>query len=157
MYNLDSSDIKILEALQTDGRVPLTQLSDQLGIPHATIRDRIRKLENAGVIERYAAVINPAKVGFLVTCFVELTLDHQIETSRTLAALMNIEEVVTVHLLTGATDALVQIWAKDLEHLRQILYDKFANIPGMIRTSTSVVLDTRVKPIHYFETGANSA
>jgi DNA-binding Lrp family transcriptional regulator len=157
MYNLDSTDVKILQALQSDGRVPLTQLSDQLGIPHATLRDRIRKLENAGVIERYAAVINPAKVGFMVTCFVELTLDHQVETSRTLAALMNIEEVVTVHLLTGATDALVQIWAKDLEHLRQILYDKFANIPGMIRTSTSVVLDTRVKPIHYLETEADPA
>ncbi len=157
MYNLDSTDIKILQALQSDGRVPLTQLSDQLGIPHATLRDRIRKLENAGVIERYAAVINPAKVGFMVTCSVELTLDHQVETGRTLAALMNIEEVVTVHLLTGATDALVQIWAKDLEHLRQILYDKFGNIPGMIRTTTSVVLDTRVKPIHYLETETSSA
>ncbi len=146
MYRLDDMDVKILQALQADGRVPLTQLSAELGIPHGTVRDRIRKMENAGVIERYAAVVNPAKVGYLINCFVQLTLDHQVDVNKSIEALMNIEEVTEIHILAAEIDALVRIWARDVEHLRQILYDKFATIPGMTRTTTVVVLNSQVKP-----------
>ncbi len=147
MYRLDSTDIKILQALQTDGRVPLTQLSTQLGIPHGTARDRIRKMEKAGVIERYVAVVNPAKVGFLINCFVELTLDHQVDVSQPIEALLNIEEVTEIHILAAEIDVLVRIWARDVEHLRRILYEKFTTIPGMVRTTTVVVLNSQVKPV----------
>ena len=147
MYPLDEIDIKIIQALQADGRAPLTQLSEQLQSPHATIRDRIHKMEKAGVIEGYTAIINPAKIGYLINCYVELVLDHQVETEQAIQALMTIEEVTEIHILTGETDAFVRIWASDIEHLRQILYAKFANIPGMVRTNTVVVLGTRQKPV----------
>ena len=147
MYKPDNLDIKLLLALQADGRIPLTQLSAQLGVPHGTIRDRIRKLENAGVIERYTAVINPAKAGYLINCFIEMTLDHQVEVSQAIDALMKIEEVREIHLLTGEVDMFVEIWARDIEHLRSILYDKLTAVPGMVRTTTLVVLDKQVKPI----------
>ncbi len=147
MYKLDDTDVKILNVLQVDGRLPLTQLSEHLGIPHGTVRDRIRKMEEAGVIERYAAILNPVKIGFLLNCFVELTLDHQVETSRAIDALLKIEEVTEIHILTGDVDAFVRIWARDVEHLRHILYDKFTNIPGMLRTNTIMVLGTQAKPL----------
>ena len=147
MYKLDNLDVKLLVALQTDGRIPLTQLSAQLRVPHGTIRDRIRKLENAGVIERYTAVINPARAGYLINCFIEMTLDHQVEVSRAIDALMKIEEVREIHLLTGEVDVFVEIWARDIEHLRSILYDKLTAVPGMVRTTTLVVLNKQVKPI----------
>lgn len=146
MYKLDSTDIKILQALQADGRAPLTQLSEQLDIPHGTLRDRLRRMENAGVIEQYAAIIDPAKIGFLITCFVELVLNHQVETSQAIEALLAIEEVTEVYILTGETDALVRLCARDIEHLRQILYDKFVRIPGLVRTNTFVVLGKYIKP-----------
>jgi Lrp/AsnC family transcriptional regulator for asnA, asnC and gidA len=147
MYKVDNIDIKILRVLQTDFRLPLTQLSEQLGIPHGTVRDRIRKMEEAGVIERYATIINPAKLGFLLNCFVEVTLDQMIENNSAIEALLKIEEVAEIHTLTGNVDAFVRIWARDVEHLREILYDKFTNIPGMIRTNTIIVLDTQAKPL----------
>ncbi len=147
MYQLDSIDVKILRALQTDGRIPLTKLSKSLDIPHGTIRDRIRKMEHAGLIEGYSATINPVKMGFLISCFVEIVLDHQVEANRAIETLMNMEEVTEVYILTGETDALVRIWARDIEHLREILYDKFIAIPGLLRTNTLVVLNTRSKPI----------
>ena len=56
MYKLDDTDIRILRILQTDTKLPLTQLSEQLGIPHGTIRDRIRKMEDAGVIESLSLI-----------------------------------------------------------------------------------------------------
>lgn len=147
MYKVDNIDIKILRVLQTDFRLPLTQLSEQLGIPHGTVRDRIRKMEEAGVIERYATIINPAKLGFLLNCFVEVTLDQMIENNSAIEALLKIEEVAEIHTLTGNVDAFVRIWARDVEHLREILYDKFTNIPGMVRTNTIIVLDTQAKPL----------
>ena len=147
MYKLDDTDIKILHILQKDFRLPLTQLSEQLGIPHGTSRDRIRKMEEAGVIERYATILNPANLGFLLNCFVEVTLDQRVDNKRAIEALLEIEEVTEIHTLTGDVDAFVRIWARDVEHLRQILYDKFTNIPGMVRTNTIIVLDTRAKPL----------
>ena len=109
MYQLDSTDVKILQILQTDGKIPLTRLSEQLGVPHATLRDRIRKLENAGVIEGYETVVNPAQVGFHISCFVEIVLDHQVETSRSAEALMDVPEVTELkHPLQG-TETLVSI------------------------------------------------
>lgn len=147
MVNLDDTDIKILRILQTDVKLPLTQLSERLGIPHGTVRDRIRKMEEAGVIESYAAVINPAKMGFLMNCLVEVTLDQQVENSLSIEGLLKIEEVTEVQLLTGDVDVLVRIWARDVEHLRQILYEKFTRVPGMVRTSTIVVLNTYTKSL----------
>jgi len=147
MYKFDNTDIKILQILQTDVRLPLTQLSEQLGIPHGTVRDRIRKMEEAGVIECYTAILNPAKLGFLMNCLVQVTLDQQVENSLAVEALLKIKEVTEIQLLTGEVDAFVRIWAKDVEHLRQILYDKFTSIPGMVRTNTIIVLDTQSKPL----------
>jgi Lrp/AsnC family transcriptional regulator for asnA, asnC and gidA len=147
MYNLDDTDIKILQALQVDVRIPLTQVSKQLGVPHGTIRDRIRKMEDAGVIECYATILNPTKLGFVMNCLVQVTLNQEVENSLSIDALLKIEEVTEIQTLTGDVDAFVHIWARDVEHLRQILYDKFTKIPGMLRTNTIMVLDTYTKPL----------
>jgi len=114
---------------------------------YGTVRDRIRKMEDAGVIERYATILNPANLGFLLNCFVEVTLDQQVENNSAIEALLKIEEVTEIHTLTGNMDAFVRIWARDVEHLRRILYDKFTNIPGMVRTNTIIVLGTHAKPL----------
>lgn len=147
MYKLDDIDIKILRIIQTDVRLPLTQLSEQLGIPHGTIRDRIRKMEDAGVIECYATIINPVRLGFLMNCLVQVTVNQQVENKHIIEALLEIEEVTEIQLLTGEVDALVHIWARDVEHLRQILSNKLTNIPGILRTNTIMVLDTYKKPL----------
>jgi Lrp/AsnC family transcriptional regulator for asnA, asnC and gidA len=60
---------------------------------------------------------------------------------------MKIEEVREIHLLTGEVDVFVEIWARDIEHLRSILYDKLTAVPGMVRTTTLVVLNKQAKPI----------
>jgi DNA-binding Lrp family transcriptional regulator len=139
---LDATDVKILRTLQSEGRIPITQLSAQLGVPHATIRDRIRKLETEGVIEGYQAVINPAQVGLSITGFVQITLDHQLQTSlqQTIDTLMNIPEVSQFYVLTGETDIFVRIHATDMDHLREIIFEKLNRIPGFQRSNTGVVL-----------------
>lgn len=145
MGQLDSVDVMILEMLQSDGRVPLTKLSASLHLPHTTLRDRLRRLEESGVITHYSAVIEPAQVGLPVSAFVMVTLDQQLETSQAVDALMDIEEVTETYLLTGDVDVLVRISARDVEHLRHILYQKFVNVPGLLRTNTMIILDSCLK------------
>ncbi len=146
MPELDSTDIRILRMLQTEGRMPLTKLSEFLNIPHTTVRDRIRRMEEAGVIDRYETVINLAKVGFYVLAFVMVTLDQRVDIAKAVEALMDMDEVSETYLLTGDIDLLVRISAKDVAHLRHILYQKFNSIPGLIRTNTVIVLDSQSKP-----------
>jgi DNA-binding Lrp family transcriptional regulator len=146
MVELDGMDMRILEILQAEGRIPLTRLSMRLDVPHSTVRDRLRRLEEAGAIDSYTAVINPATVGFPVSAFVMVTLDQRLETASAVAALMSIDEVTETYLLTGDIDVLVRIWARDVEHLRSILYEKFTDVPGLLRTNTVIVLDSRRKP-----------
>jgi DNA-binding Lrp family transcriptional regulator len=147
---LDSTDINILNALQADGRIPITQLSDQLGIPHATIRDRIRKLERSGVIQGYKAVINPEKAGLLISCLVQITIDQRLELDieDTIDTLLSIDQVSQFFVLTGETDIAVLIHARDVDHLRTIIYDKLKAVPGFERENTGVVLATGSKPIN---------
>lgn len=142
MSQLDSTDVKILRMLQSEGRIPITQLSAHLDVPHATIRDRIRKLETEGVIEGYQAVINPAQVGLPITGFVQITLDHRLQTSlqQTIDTLMNIQEVSEFYVLTGETDIFVRIHATGMDHLREIIFEKLNRIPGFQRSNTGVVL-----------------
>jgi DNA-binding Lrp family transcriptional regulator len=146
VYALDEIDIEILRALQTDGRMPVTQLSNQLGVPHTTVRDRIRKMEEAGVLQRYVALIDATEIGLTVCGYAMLTLDQRVETSLAIETLRSIPEVTEVYLLTGDVDALVKIWARDIQHLSKILYQKFNRIPGLVRMSTALVLNEAVKP-----------
>ena len=145
MTQLDELDMRILEILQKDGRMALTRLSAHLDVPHTTIRDRLKKLEGGGVIERYVAVLDPARVGLPISAFVMVTLDQRLETAPAVAALMDVAEVGEAFLLTGDVDVLIRIWARDVEHLRQIVYEKLSMVPGLVRTNTVVILDSRIK------------
>ena len=147
--HLDSIDVKILRILQREGRIPITQLSAHLNIPHATVRDRIRKMESEGVIEGYEAVIKPARIGLSITGFVQITLDHRLQTSlqHTIDALMSIPEVSEFHVLTGETDIFLRIHATDMDHLRDIIFEKLYKMPGFQRSNTGVVLASGKKCI----------
>lgn len=147
MYKLDNTDVKILRVLHTDVRIPLTQLSKKLDIPHGTVRDRIRKMEDAGVIESYATIIDPTKVGYLLNFIVQVTIDQQVDNDLVMEAILKIEEVTEIQLLTGDVDAFVCIWARDVDHMRHILYDDFTSIQGVLRTNTIIVLSTYTKSL----------
>jgi DNA-binding Lrp family transcriptional regulator len=143
---LDELDVKILDILQVDGRIALTRLSARLDVPHTTVRDRLKKLEEAGAIERYAAILDPARLGLPISAFVMITLDQRLAAAPAVAALLEIDEVGEAFLLTGDVDILARIWARDVEHLRQILYEKLSSVPGLVRTNTVVVLASQAGP-----------
>ena len=149
MDKLDDLDIQIIDILQSEGRIPITQIGARIDVPHTTVRDRIQRLEDEGVIEGYAAVINPAKVGYLISCLIQVTMEQKMELEEIISVLRGIDEVTEFLVLTGGTDIAVRVYARDIDHLRDIIYRKIKSIPGFIRSNTQVVLTSGTTPITF--------
>lgn len=147
MFKLDDLDRKILEILQKDGRASHVNIARQLGVGHTRVRDRILRMEDAGVIAGYRAVINPAVLGQGVLCIVQLQTDQRMDFDKLVNEILAIDEVVEVVNVTGEVDAHIRIWARDVPHLREILYDKLSLLPAHRSTNSTIVLKRWTKPL----------
>lgn len=147
MDKLDRLDVQIIGILQTEGRIPITQIGARIGVPHTTVRDRIQRLEDERIIEGYTIKINPAKLGYLVSCLVHVTVEQRLQLEETIAFLRDIDEVTEYLVLTGNTDIAVRLYARDVDHLREIIYNKIMTIPGFMRSNTQLVLTSGTEPI----------
>jgi DNA-binding Lrp family transcriptional regulator len=147
MYELDSLDKQILAILQRDGRASHVNIARQVGVSHTRVRDRILRMEEAGVIEGYEAVINPIVMGHSVHCIVQMEVDQRMDFDELVGQLLQMDEVVEVTNLTGAVDAEIRVWARDTRHLRDILYNKLSPLPAHKSTSSTIVLQQWRKPL----------
>jgi DNA-binding Lrp family transcriptional regulator len=147
LFKLDDLDRRILEILQRDGRATHVNIAKQLGVGHTRVRDRVIRMEEAGVIEGYRVVINPAVLGQGVLCIVQLQTDQRLDFDRMIEQILAIDEVVEVANVTGEVDAHIRIWARDVPHLREILYDKLSVLPAHRNTNSTIVLGRWTKPL----------
>lgn len=145
MVQLDELDKKILALLQKNGRATHMEIARQLSVGHTRVRDRILRMEEAGVITGYRAVINPQVLGFGIHCVILVEVDQQHDFDTFVADLMKMDEVVEVVNLTGEYDVIVRIWARDLAHLRSVLYNEISTLPAHVRTLSNMVLDHKQK------------
>ncbi len=146
MYSLDDLDRQILEILQKDGRASHVNIAKQIGVGHTRVRDRILRLEEAGVIKGYQAIINPMNLGYGIFCIVQLETDQSQNFEEFVHQLLEIDEVIEVVNVTGPIDAHIRVWAKDIAHLRHILYNKLSLLPAHKNTNTTLVLQQWPKP-----------
>lgn len=118
---LDDIDRRILRALQRDGRMQNTDLAEAVGLSPSPCLRRVRLLEEAGVIVRYVAVVDPAKVGLGLTLFARISLTAQdAETiDRFIEAMRDLPQVVECHVVLGESDALLRVVAADLDDYRR--------------------------------------
>ena len=147
IYELDELDRQILSILQEDGRASNVSIAKEIGVGHTRVRDRILRMEEAGVIEQYRVVINPAVLGQGILCIVQLKVDQVFDFDQLLDELLQIDEVVEVANVTGQFDAHIRIWARDVAHLRDILYNKLSTLPAHESTDSTIVLKRWEKPL----------
>jgi Lrp/AsnC family transcriptional regulator for asnA, asnC and gidA len=147
LYELDKLDKKILKILQDDGRASNVSIAKRIGVGHTRVRDRIIRMEEAGVIESYHAHINPNALGSNILCIVQLRVNQGLEFSDLVEQLLEIDEVVEIANITGEFDAHIRIWARDVGHLRDILYNKLSQLPAHQSTSSTIVLKRWQKPL----------
>jgi len=146
LIELDELDKQILAILQQDGRASNVSIAKRVGVGHTRVRDRILRMEEAGVIVGYKAVVDPLALGQGILCVVQLKVDQGLDFGELVAELLQIDEVVEVANVTGQFDAHIRIWARDVVHLRDILYNKLSQLPAHKSTSSTIVLKQWDKP-----------
>jgi len=141
---LDRLDARLLAELQKDGRRSVVELAEVIGLSATPCNRRIKQLEAKGVIESYAAVIDPARLGLKVQAFIQVKLAQHADDviAQFERELDKLEEVIGCYATTGEYDFLLQVVAPDLEELGNIVLKKLMKIPAVRDVHSSIVLDT---------------
>ncbi|MEM2337992.1 MAG: Lrp/AsnC family transcriptional regulator [Candidatus Bathyarchaeia archaeon] len=139
-FTLDSTDIKILELLQEDARQTYTDIGKRLGIAHSTVYDRIKRMENHGIIKKYTALVDTEKAGTkTVTAIMTIYTDPK-ENERVASRLCQIPQVLEVYTsLSEELQITAKVIAENQESLHEFIAANVAPLPGVLRIRTSIV------------------
>jgi len=135
-------EITILRQIQRDGRISWAALAGLLGVTGPAIAERVRKLEERGVIRGYTALLDPTAVGYSMLAFVAVRLEHPGHRSGFLAQVDELPEILECHHVSGEDDYLLKIVSRDTRDLDRILVDGLQSVEGVARTRTTIVLST---------------
>jgi Lrp/AsnC family leucine-responsive transcriptional regulator len=139
---LDQLDLRILEILQTNARETQVDIARDIGLAASAVLERIRKLEARGIVRGYAALIDPKALDLPMLAFVAVRSDETGSDDHVAQDLAKIPEVLEVHHVAGDDCYLIKVRARDAEHLGVLLRTRFARIPGVRSTRTTIVLET---------------
>ena len=145
--DLDSFDRKLLRLLQRRSRASYDEMGEAVNLSESACLRRVRALEEAGVIGRYAAVINERAVGLPLSVFVTVTLSSQAEAALSAfeKAIATVREVAECYLMTGGSDYLLRLVVRDVDDLERVHAQELTRIPGVVRVSSSIAMRTVVK------------
>lgn len=139
---LDEIDRKILQMLQTNARVANAEIAREVGMAPSATLDRIRKLEERGLIQGYTVKISPEVLGFTTLAFVSVSSKDGCWCDQTFRSLAMIPEVLECHSIAGDDCFFVKVRARDPRHLNEILRQRIAAIPTVTSTRTTIVLES---------------
>ena len=149
MEKVDDKDLKLLALLQENSKNSIQQLAKQTGLPPTTVHNRIKRLENLGVIKNYSTNVDWKKAGKPLLAYVLVAFEHIMPTggkvqledaAHDIRRLSGVEEV---SILTGTTDLLAKVRAKDIDELNEVVVKNLRTVPGVDKTQTMIVLSTQ--------------
>lgn len=141
---LDQIDRKILDILQKNAKITNAQLSKEIGLSPAPTLERVKKLEQTGIIKSYHARLDPTKIGMGVSTFVHVSLKgHNKENINLfLAAINTIDEIIECHHITGTGDFILKVVAKDISSYQNLMLEKVSEIAVVDNMQSMVILST---------------
>lgn len=140
----DSIDKKILGLLSENARIPFTEIARECGVSGAAIHQRIQKLTGSGVIQGFETLVNPAASGYETCAYIGFFLKEPGNLDSVVAELQKIPEVVECHLTTGKYDILIKLYARNNDHLLQIIQGPLQSV-GAGRTETLISFKEKFK------------
>lgn len=145
--NLDKFDRAILSALQKDGRTSNVQLAHLVNLSESACLRRVRALEQAGLIERFVALLDQKAVGLSGTIFVHIALrrEEQSELAAFEAAVQDIPEIMECYLMTGEFDYLLRVVVSGMADFERLHNESLTRLPGVARVNSSVAIRTVTK------------
>ena len=144
---LDKLDRLILRSLQADGRATYDQIGEAVNLSPSAVLRRVKRLEDSGVIDRYVALVKPAKVGLGLTAYLNVRLEKNTESHKRnpmdlfRASVMTWPEVVECAALTGEMDYLLRLVVADMAHYSRFIMDTLLKHPSVQDCKSSFVLD----------------
>ncbi|HEX5392299.1 MAG TPA: winged helix-turn-helix transcriptional regulator [Rhodocyclaceae bacterium] len=143
MRDLDKIDRKILDILQQDGRISITDLSERVGLSATPCAERIRRMEREGVITGYYARVNPQALGLSLLVFVEIKLSAKSGDvfDKVKKQLQYVPEVMECHLVSGDFDYLVKARIKEMGEYRRLLGEVLKKLPATAESRSYVVME----------------
>mgnify|MGYP000253532211 CR=1 FL=1 len=143
---LDNIDRKILKALQENGRMSITDLSETINLSKTPCAERVKRLEKSGFITGYRADLNAVHLGLPYLTFVQVSLERTttdiLEKFNSAAA--RIPEIESCHMVAGGFDYLLKVRTRDMAHYRQVLGGPIGALPGVSNTHTYPVMQSVV-------------
>lgn len=140
-YEIDNTDLKILEILIQDAKKPYTEVAKKVFVSQGTVHVRMNKMQEAGIVEKTTLRINYAKLGFDITAFIGIYLEKSALYEQVLEKLKQIPEITNIHYTTGNYSMFVKIHCRDTNHLKEVLHDKMQQVEGIERTETMISLE----------------
>jgi Lrp/AsnC family leucine-responsive transcriptional regulator len=138
---LDLYDLRLLTALQSEGRSPNAALAERVGLSASQVSRRLTRLEEDGVVERYAALLKPEAIGLTVLAFSAVSLERQAEQMDAFeAAVLRFPEIQECFSVTGEADFILRIVARDLKAFADFLSQHLLRVPGVRAVRSSIVL-----------------
>jgi Lrp/AsnC family leucine-responsive transcriptional regulator len=153
---VDATDRRILAILQEDCKTPLQEIGKHVGMSAPSVVERIRKLEQRGVIKGYHVALDARELGLDVGAFIGVSMNYPKGIGAVEKKVLSLPEVLECHHVTGGHTLLLKVRTRDTETLEAML-SRIRAIPGVERTETMVILSTRSErnalPLQEFEDG----
>jgi Lrp/AsnC family leucine-responsive transcriptional regulator len=140
---MNDLDTKILATLLKDARTPHAQIAEEIGLSRPAVSERVKKLEQTGIIKGYSAIIDPTALGQSITAFISARHPGivQKETEKALRDLANRDEILEIHTVAGEDCFLIKVRLANIEELNEIIKN-LKKPPLMMSTKTTIALET---------------
>ena len=139
---MDRHDLTILHLLQQKGRMSYSDLSARVGLSIPTVTERVRKLESAGVIQRYTAIVDASKLDNGLTAFISVAISDPTAYAAFAESILRLGEILECHHIIGEFDYLLKVKTRDTASLEGLISQAIRPIYGVGRTRTTVVLSS---------------
>ncbi len=138
---IDETDARILNLLQSSGRIKRTDIAARVGLSMTTVSQRMRRLERDGFIRGYFAVVNPRDLGFDITAFIRVSVDTSANYQSLIEHVCGCSEVLEAHSITGEGSHILKVRSHNTESL-EVLLSSIQSWPGVTGTTSSIVMST---------------
>lgn len=138
---IDSTDLRIVEKLMEDGRIPFSNLAEEIGSSNTLVHQRVRKLRDSGILLKPVYLVSPEKAGYDTCAFVLIIAKEASDIKHIIEALRTVPEIVSCMSIMGRYDLMVQLYAVNNRHLQDLVHDKIQSIPGVEGTNTTVAFE----------------
>ncbi|WP_010254444.1 Lrp/AsnC family transcriptional regulator [Myroides injenensis] len=142
MHNLDETDLKLLRILSENSNLTTKELSLMVNLSPTPVFERVKRLEKDGFIKKYIALIDAEKLnkGFIVFCNIKLKQHERFINNKFVEDIMLIEEVVECYNISGEYDFLLKVYANDMKHYQDFVFNKLAMVDSIGSTHSSFVM-----------------